>query len=106
MGLMTESSPFSAEGIFILQTVYAVGARDDGPRARKYRGRFLDCVRAYSATLRPQAAGVGVECWKLGTDGTFERFPDSPGEDEAAPPPFDLGPMGEVENLGPVKPLG
>jgi len=104
---MTTSSPFLVEGTFILQAVYAAGARDDGSRPRKYRGRLVDCVRAYAATLRSQPAGVGIDCWKLGTNGAFEKYPEPLRDGEAWPaPPLNLGPIGEVEDLGPVEPLG
>lgn len=104
---MTESSPFFVEGIFIFQAVYPAGARDDGPRSHKYRGRLVDCLRVYGRMLRSQAAGIGVECWKLGTDGRFERYPEPPREGESwSPPDWNRGPIGEVEDLGPVEPLG
>jgi len=74
---MTASSPFLVDGTFILLAVYPIGAPDDGPRARKYRGRLLDCIRVYAKTFRSPGIGVGIECWKLGTDGTFERYPEA-----------------------------
>jgi hypothetical protein len=56
--------------------------------------------------LRPQPAGVGIECWKLDPDGAFVRCPEPLREDETwPPPPMEWGTIGEVEDLGPVAPL-
>ena len=105
---MTETNPWLIDGTFILRAVYPAGARDDGHCARRYRGRLIDCVRVYARTLAQQPAGVGVDCWMLGANGTFEPYPGQPPEGEAwsHPPSFPLDPIGTVEDLGPVDPPG
>lgn len=60
---MTLFESMLADGTFILQRRYAVGARDDGPQPRKYGGRLLDCVRAYIKGT-PQVRTSG---WRSGS---------------------------------------
>src|SRR5258708_17865830 len=51
-------------------------------RRGKYRGRLLDCLRAYVALAGNESTGMSVTVWRLAPRGGFEVFPSPPEKDK------------------------
>jgi len=97
---MTDDEARSTEGRFIIQSSFGAG-----PWARKYRGRPLNCLRAYAALSRKEARRMSVTVWRLGEGGGFELFPGPPEKDgQWVVEPFTHDEMKPVEDPGPVYP--
>jgi hypothetical protein len=84
--------PMDTVGRFIVQASYA------GPKAQKYRGKLIDCMRAFALLAQKEASGMSVAVWKLGQSGGFEPFPAPPGGDgQWVVQPFLKEEAGKVE---------
>jgi hypothetical protein len=94
-----KKGPLHTLGTFIVQASYA------GPKAQKYRGKLLDCMRTYALLAKKEGSGMSVTVWKLGQSGGFEPFPAPPGGDgQWVVQPFRREEAGKVEELGPADP--
>jgi hypothetical protein len=94
-----QTDPAQVSGTFILQASYA------GPKAQKYRGRLLDCIRSFTLLAHKEASGMSVAVWKLGQSGGFDAFPAPPGRDgQWVVEAFRREEAGKAEELGPVDP--
>jgi hypothetical protein len=93
------TDPKDTVGTFIVQASYA------GPKAQKYRGRLVDCMRAFALLAQKDGSGMSVTVWKLGQSGGFEPFRAPPGGDgQWVVEPFRREEAGKVEQLGAVDP--
>jgi hypothetical protein len=92
------TDPQDTVGTFIVQASYA------GPKAQKYRGRLLDCMRAYAKLAQKEASGMSVTVWKLGQSGGFESFPTPSGDGQWVVDPFRREEAGKAGPLGAVDP--